>query len=34
VQDVIEVAAEGERRREGHEAWRAATEDAGLLDES
>jgi excisionase family DNA binding protein len=32
VQDVIEVAAERERRRTGHDAFRAAVEDAGLLD--
>lgn len=34
VQDVIDLAAERERRRAGHEALRAAAEDAGLLDES
>lgn len=32
VQDVIAVAAERERRRTGHDAFRAAVEDAGLLD--
>lgn len=32
VQDVIEVAAEREQRRAGHDAFRAAVEDAGLLD--
>jgi excisionase family DNA binding protein len=34
VQDVVDVAAERERRRAGHGALRAAVEDAGLLDES
>lgn len=34
VQDVIEVGAERERRRAGHDAMRTAIEDAGLLDES
>jgi excisionase family DNA binding protein len=34
VQDVIELVAEREQRRAGHEALRAAVEDAGLLDES
>lgn len=32
VQDVVDVAAERERRRVGHEALRGAIEDAGLLD--
>lgn len=34
VRDVIELAAEREERRAGHEALRAAVEGAGLLDES
>ena len=34
VQDVIEVAAQREQRRVGHEALRTAVEDAGLLAES
>jgi excisionase family DNA binding protein len=33
-QDVIALAAEREQRRTGHEALRAAVEDAGLLEES
>lgn len=32
VQDVVELANEREQRRAGHEALRAAVEDAGLLD--
>jgi excisionase family DNA binding protein len=32
VQDVVDVATEREQRRAGHEALRAAVEDAGLLD--
>jgi excisionase family DNA binding protein len=32
VQDVVDVAAERERRRVGHEVLRDAVEDAGLLD--
>lgn len=34
VQDVVEVAAEREHRRAGHDALRTAMEDAGLIDES
>ncbi len=34
VKDVIVVASERERRREGHEAVRTAIEDAGLLDDA
>jgi excisionase family DNA binding protein len=33
VHDVIDLAAEREQRRAGHEALRTAVEDAGLLDE-
>lgn len=32
VQDVVDLANEREQRRAGHEALRAAVEDAGLLD--
>jgi excisionase family DNA binding protein len=34
VQDVIEVAAERDRRRSGREALRSALDDAGLLDDA
>ncbi len=34
VQDVIDVATERDGRRAGHEAVRAAIEDAGLLDDA